>query len=113
MRPTAVATARAMFGGHGVYIDGLIVAIVIEDVLYFKTDDENRPQFATLGLEPFRYVTKEGEVHVMSYHRAPADALEGPGDMAPWLQSAHAAALRRKGTPRRAAKRARGGAAQD
>jgi DNA transformation protein len=113
MRPTAVATARAMFGGHGVYIDGLIVAIVIDDVLYLKTDDENRAVFAGLGLEPFRYVTKEGDVHVMSYYRAPADALEGPTDMAPWLQSAHAAALRRKGAPRKVAKRARGGVAQD
>jgi DNA transformation protein len=100
MRPTAAATARTMFGGHGVYVDGVIVAIVIEDVLYLKTDDENRPAFASRGLEPFRYVTKEGEVHVMSYHRAPDEALDGPADMAPWLQSAQAAALRRKGAPR-------------
>ena len=100
MRPTASATTRAMFGGHGVYVDGIIVAIVIDDVLYLKTDDENRASFTELGLEPFRYVTKEGEVHVMSYHRAPDDALEGPHDMEPWLKSAHAAALRRKGTTR-------------
>ena len=105
MRPTAVATTRAMFGGHGVYVEGVIVAIVIDDVLYLKTDDENRAAFVDLGLEPFRYVTKEGEVHEMSYYRAPDDALDGPHDMAPWLRSAHAAALRRKHASRAAPKR--------
>lgn len=100
MSPTALVTTRAMFGGHGVYVDGVIVGIVIEDVLYLKTDDQNRETFAALGLEPFRYVTKEGEVHVMTYHRAPEDALEGPVEMAPWLRSAHAAALRKKGASR-------------
>jgi len=107
MRPTATATARAMFGGHGVYVDGVIVAIVVDDVLYLKTDDENSGAFSSLGLEPFRYVTKEGEVHVMSYYRAPAEALERAEDMAPWLQSAHAAALRRKGAPRSRVKKDR------
>ncbi|HZQ62113.1 MAG TPA: TfoX/Sxy family protein [Casimicrobiaceae bacterium] len=105
MRPTAIATTRAMFGGHGVYLDGIIVGIVVDDVLYLKTDEENRASFVELGLEPFRYVTKEGEVHVMSYHRAPDDALDGPHVMAPWLKSAHAAALRRKGASRTTPKR--------
>ncbi|MEP6656419.1 MAG: TfoX/Sxy family protein [Betaproteobacteria bacterium] len=105
MRPAGAATARAMFGGHGLYIDGVIIAIVIDDVLYLKTDDENREAFATQGLEPFRYVTKEGEVHVTSYYRAPDGALDGPIDMAPWLRSAREAALRRKGAPRGPAKR--------
>ncbi len=105
MRPTGLATARAMFGGHGLYLDGVIIAIVIDDVLYFKTDDENREAFTAQGLEPFRYVTKEGEVHVMSYHRAPDGALDGPIDMAPWLRSAQEAALRRKGAPRGPTKR--------
>src|SRR5437764_7822862 len=65
MRPTALATTRAMFGGHGVYVEGVIIAIVIDDVLYLKTDDENRAAFLDLGLEPFRCVTKEGDVHEM------------------------------------------------
>ena len=105
MRPTALATTRTMFGGHGVYVAGIIVAIVIEDVLYLKTDDENRAAFVELGLEPFRYVTKEGDVHETSYYRAPDDALDGPHDMAPWLKSAQAAALRRKHAPRSGARR--------
>lgn len=95
--------ARAMFGGHGVYVDGTIVAIVIDDILYFKTDDVNRGEFAALGLEPFEYVSRAGTKTVMSYHRAPDEALESPVAMAQWLRSATGAALRSaKSTPRRA-----------
>jgi len=43
MRGAGSATARAMFGGHGIYLDGMIVGIVVADVLYLKTDDETRP----------------------------------------------------------------------
>ena len=83
-----------MFGGHGLYVDGVIVAIVIDDVVYFKTDAANRGEFTALSLEPFVYETKQGERIVMSYHRAPDEALESPAAMAEWLRSAVGAALR-------------------
>jgi DNA transformation protein len=94
MRPTAPALARAMFGGHGIYAGGFIVAIVIDDVLYLKSDEVNRGEFAALGLEPFAYTTKVGVRSVMSYRRAPDEALESPQAMGGWLRSAQGAALR-------------------
>jgi DNA transformation protein and related proteins len=94
MRPSGRASARAMFGGHGLYIDGLIVAIVIEDVLYLKTDGETRTAFQKRRLDPFSYTTREGKVHAMSYHRAPDEAVEGPDAMRAWLRPALGAALR-------------------
>jgi DNA transformation protein len=94
MRPTFPATARAMFGGHGIYADGIIVAIAIDDVLYLKTDDANRGEFAAQGLEACVYVTKLGERMPMSYYRAPGDALDSGPTMEPWLRSAMGAALR-------------------
>jgi TfoX/Sxy family transcriptional regulator of competence genes len=36
MRPVAPATARAMFGGHGVYAGGIIAAIATDDTVNFK-----------------------------------------------------------------------------
>ena len=51
LRPSGRAAARAMFGGHGLYLDGLIVAIVVEDVLYLKTDDETRPAYLRRALD--------------------------------------------------------------
>ena len=94
MRGSASPSARAMFGGHGVYVDGRIVALVVDDVLYLKTDAVNREEFSALGLEPFAYSTRAGDRHVMSYHRAPDEALESPAAMAQWLRSALGAALR-------------------
>jgi DNA transformation protein len=93
-RPTAMMSARAMFGGHGLYVDGVIIAIVIDDIVYFKTDAANRGEFTALSLEPFVYETKRGERIVMTYHRAPDEALEGPAAMGMWLRSAIGAALR-------------------
>jgi DNA transformation protein len=87
-------SVRAMFGGHGVYVDGLFVAIVDDDVVYLRADDRNRDEFSALGLSPFAYATKDGSRHEMSYHRAPDDALESAHAMAPWARSALGAALR-------------------
>ena len=92
--PAGRVTARAMFGGHGVYLDGTIVAIVVDDVLYFKTDERTRPAFVELDLEPFTYDSKDGAVHTTSYFRAPDDALESEPAMREWLRVALAAALR-------------------
>jgi len=107
-----VAT-RGMFGGHGVYVDGLFVAIVNDDVLYLRADDRNRAEFSALGLPPFEYTTKNGARHEMSYRRAPDDALESAHAMAPWVRSALGAALRAaaaRDAPK--AKRTAGGAAK-
>lgn len=94
MRPTAAATARAMFGGHGVYVDGRIVGLVVNDELYLKTDGTTLPSFVALGLEPFRYSKADRGAVAMGYHRAPDDALESPDLMREWLRGALGAALR-------------------
>jgi DNA transformation protein and related proteins len=93
-RPAGSVAARAMFGGHGVYIDGTIVAIVVDDVMYLKTDDATRSAFVDLELEPFRYRARDGTSHETSYFRAPDEALESPPAMREWLRGALAAALR-------------------
>ena len=64
MRPAGRANARAMFGGHGIYVDGLIVGIVVDDVLYLKTDGQTREAFVARDLAPFRYATKNGDVEI-------------------------------------------------
>jgi len=110
MRPSGRASARAMFGGHGLYLDGLIVAIVVLDVLYLKTDDETRAAYMKRALDQFSYTTKEGKAYAMRYHRAPEEAVEGPDAMREWLRPALGAALRNaQKKPRTAAlRRARG-----
>ena len=100
MRPAAPARARAMFGGHGIYAGGPIIGILVEDILYLKTDESNRAEFTTLGLEPFVYAAKTGEKNSTSYYRAPDEALESSQAMRIWLRSAQGAALRSAARPR-------------
>ena len=92
MRP-ARAVATAMFGGHGVYVDGLFVAIVIDDVLYLKCDANSAGAFDALGLPPFVYKAKDGRATATKYRRAPDEALESGAEMRQWLRLALAAAL--------------------
>jgi DNA transformation protein len=96
MRGAGTPSARAMFGGHGVYLDALIVGIVDDDVLYLKTDDATRAAFVALELPPFRYRAHDGEIHETAYLRAPDEALESPPAMREWLRGALAASLRAK-----------------
>jgi DNA transformation protein len=105
-------SVRAMFGGHGVYVDGVFVAIVDDDALYLRADDRNRAEFSALDLPPFGYATKNGARHEMSYHRAPDDALESAHAMAPWVRSALGAALRAAARDAKKAKRTAGRSAQ-
>ena len=85
--------ATAMFGGWGLYHRGTFFALVLDDSLYLKTDDESRAQFEAEGLLPFTFSMKSGEV-TTSYYQAPGEALENPDAMAEWARRAYAAALR-------------------
>jgi len=108
MRGAGSATARAMFGGHGIYLDGMIVGIVVADVLYLKTDDETRPAFVEQGPGQFEYRTKKGVIEGTGYYQPPEEALESPAAMREWLRLAQGAALRAAAVKARASrKRAR------
>jgi DNA transformation protein len=88
----AVRTRR-MFGGHGLYLDDLFVAIVFGERLYLKTDTASRARFEAAGGLPFVYDAK-GQAVSMSYFSAPDDAMESPAQMRPWARLALEAALR-------------------
>lgn len=94
LEPLGAVTWRRMFGGAGVYSDGLFFAIVADDQLYLKVDDQTRAAFEAEGLEPFTYETAKGVKGVMSYHAAPDGALDDDETLLEWSQMALGAALR-------------------
>lgn len=96
---------RRMFGGHGIYRHGLMIALVADDTLYLKVDEQARPAFEAEGLGPFVYQGK-GKPVAMSYWRCPERCLDDPVEMRRWLEQAHAAALR-AAAARRPRKRAK------
>jgi DNA transformation protein len=85
---------RAMFGGHGVYFDGRIIGVVIDDALYLKADDATRAAFEAAGCAPFVYHSR-GKTVAMSYWSLPAEAMDSPQAFLPWARRAHEAALRK------------------
>lgn len=93
MTPLGTVRARRMFGAHGVYLDGLMFAIIEDDTLYLKVDDQSRELFEDQGLSPFTYRSK-GKTVTLSYYQAPADALEEGDALCEWARHGFDAALR-------------------
>jgi DNA transformation protein and related proteins len=93
LAPIGRITARRMFGGTGLYADGLIVGLEVEGALYLKTDDISRPHFAEAGGHPFVYDGK-GKPITMSYWTPPDEAMDSPEAMRPWARLALEAASR-------------------
>lgn len=76
--------ARGMFGGVGIYADDLFFALIGDDTLYLKVDDSNRADFKEAGMQPFMPFGDGGEV--MQYYQLPADVLEEPDRLKPWVE---------------------------
>lgn len=85
--------AKGMFGGHGIFLEGLMFALVADRVLYLKADKESENDFKAKGLEAFSY-NKKGREMKMSYYQAPDEALEDSEEMNVWANKAFNAALR-------------------
>jgi DNA transformation protein len=93
MQSVGSVEAKAMFGGYGIYHEGIMFALVADDVLYLKTDGNNRARFDDRNLPAFQY-DKNGKRYSMSYNEAPGEVYDDPDDMALWANSAIAAARR-------------------
>ena len=85
--------AKRMFGGHGLSVDELFIALIAFDRLYLKVDDSTRPQFAAAGCEAFVYTRQQRSV-ALDYWTVPPQAMESPALMQPWGRLAVEAALR-------------------
>lgn len=96
---------RAMFGGHGVYREDCIFAIIVDGRLYFKADPTTRDEFEAKGLSPFTYVAG-GKSVTMHYFEAPPEVFEQPESMRSWANKALGAAARAKETKTRKTPRA-------
>ena len=91
--------ARSMFGGVGIYAGELFFALIADDTLYLKVDDQTRPEFVRRGLEPFRPYGETGEV--MQYYRVSEDILEDAEALRVWAEQAVEVARRARRRPSR------------
>ena len=96
--PLGIISNKKMFGGHGVYCNGVIMGLVIDETLYLKVDEQSSEFFSKEGCEPFVYQSKAKQV-AMSYWSVPYEAMESSEQMLPWAKLAYAAALRKEKRP--------------
>ena len=89
-------TARAMFGGYGLYKDGVIFGIIADDELYFKTGDSNQKDYTSAGSRPFTYEGKKGKKIALSYWEVPSDVLENREEIEVWINKAVKVSLKAK-----------------
>lgn len=101
---------RRLFGGQGIYADGMIVALVVRGTLMLKTDDQSAPQFEAAGSLPWTYQRPERKPVRMPYFSAPDEVFDDPDSAARWMRLALEAARRSdiaKQAPRQKEKRPR------
>ncbi len=91
--PFGAVAVRRMFGGHGVYADGLCFAIQADGEVYIKADESNAAAFAQAGSQPFVYVAN-GKPMKMAYWRLVAGAYDDPDELRRWAGLGLAAARR-------------------
>ncbi len=102
--PFAPVAVRRMFGGHGIYADGLCFAIEANGEVYLKTDPENEAAFAAAGSRPFVYVARGREM-TMAYWRLVASAYDDEDELKRWASLGLQAARRAAATKTAKAKR--------
>jgi DNA transformation protein len=97
---------RRMFGGAGLYADGVMFGLVSGGLIHLKADAGTVARFEAEGCRPFEYGTSAGRRAIMSYWRIPDRLYDDPDALAHWARQALEAA-RRAGKRRGAAGLAR------
>jgi len=105
---------RRLFGGKGIYFDGVIVAIVLRGELLLKADEQSAPDFEAAGCKQWTYTgSRHGKLIAMPYWSVPDSAFDDPDEMLEWARAALAAGQRaetkKKRKPKTRAVKARHG----
>ena len=86
------ATAKRMFGGEGIYAEGAMFALAMDERLYLKVDDESRREFEELGSGPF---TPNAKQTIRSFYELPDEVASDDAELAAWAHRAIEAARKR------------------
>lgn len=87
LAPLGPVEAKRMFGGAGLYCDGVMFALIADEAVYLKADDKTSSAYVEEGLEPFTYHGKKNPVQ-MSYWRIPERLLDDSDEFVAWAEIA-------------------------
>ena len=82
---TGGVTARAMFGGFGLYRRGAFFGIVYGDRLYFRTDSKTRAPYLEQGMSHFEPRPKQA---LKNYYEVPMEVVEDREQLLEWATTA-------------------------
>ncbi|QPC87653.1 competence protein TfoX [Mesorhizobium sp. NBSH29] len=86
---------KRLFGGKGIYFEGVIIAIELRDELMLKGDAQLAPELAAAGCTQWSYTGKRhGKLVSMPYWSVPDEAVDDPHEMANWARKSFEAGLR-------------------
>jgi DNA transformation protein len=100
-------TSRRMFGGQGLYSEGVFFGLIDDDTLFFKTGDGNRADYESRGMKRFNpWPDEPARSGGMGYHEVPADVLEDAEQLVVWARkSVEVAVSRAAARPKKTAKK--------
>lgn len=81
-------SARAMFGGFGLYLGPRFFGIVHDGTLYLRTGPASVGRYQAEGMGPFRPNERQ-TLH--NYYEVPAAVLDDPSELCAWASEAAAA----------------------
>ena len=81
-------TSRAMFGGYGIYKEGKIFLLIIDDELYAKANESTKHFFEEQGSHRFSYTNKHNKVFSMNYYLVPEEVMEQRDECHEWMVTA-------------------------
>ena len=89
-------TSRAMFGGWGIYRNGVIFGIIVAGELYFKVDDSNRARYEQAESRQFVYAKSDGKPLTMPYWLVPAEVMEDKEKLYDYMEESIVVSGRKK-----------------
>jgi DNA transformation protein and related proteins len=85
LRDLGGVTCRAMFGGYGLYRDGVFFGIIHKGRLFFKTHAATAKQYSDKGMKPFRPRARQT---LKTYYEVPEDVIDDPDRLSEWARKA-------------------------
>lgn len=86
---------KRMFGSQGLYLEGVMFALISDDCLYIKADELTLPTYLAQGMWPLTY-ERQGKTIALSFYSVPEEILEDREALLKLGRAALAAAHRSK-----------------
>ena len=77
-----------MFGGVGIYSAEVFFALIDNDTLYFKVNDQTRPAYVKKRMKPFIPDPRKPESAMNGYYEVPVSVLEDRDELGAWAAKA-------------------------